>query len=240
MINWNQIKRDGMLISDDCYLSDDSNEENPVEVYFYDDTVFWCKYKDVNKVRAFVLTKGTSQLNKEHKDEILTSTLGKYDKKDTVTVRDAFLHGGYIQEVDLSIYDIHYNNGEILDKDNNSIVVLTHAPQASMMTVCDIFKHSLNLWAVDEYLLDCRHITQDDREIIVEALNTYLNERSNNLLLHAVLNQIETDFDDQDYESIDELLQRLIDIPQAKDLLTGYLSDTALENWKLGRTAKRY
>jgi hypothetical protein len=61
-----------------------------------------------------------------------------------------------------------------------------------------------------------------------------------NNLLHAVLNQIETDLDDQDYDALDELLQLLIDIPEAKEKLIAYLSDSALENLNENLTHQRY
>lgn len=64
--------------------------------------------------------------------------------------------------------------------------------------------------------------------------------KRNNLLLHAILNQIETDFDDQDYESIDEMLQLLMKNPEAKNILIEYLSDSAKANWLEDKTAKRY
>jgi hypothetical protein len=63
---------------------------------------------------------------------------------------------------------------------------------------------------------------------------------NDNNLLHAVLNQIETDFDEQDYESIDEMLQLLLKNPEAKHILTEYLSDSAKANWLEEKTVKRY
>lgn len=65
------------------------------------------------------------------------------------------------------------------------------------------------------------------------------NEKDN-LLLHAILNQIETDFDEQDYDSIDEMLQLLMENPEAKHILTEYLSESAKANWLEDKTVKRY
>jgi len=62
----------------------------------------------------------------------------------------------------------------------------------------------------------------------------------NDLLVHAVLNQIEGDFDDGDYESIDELLNQLINNEESKKKLIEYLSDSAKENWLEGKTNIRY
>ena len=61
-----------------------------------------------------------------------------------------------------------------------------------------------------------------------------------NLLLHAVLNQLETDFNDQDYDSIDEMLTHLIFLEPARKVLIEYLSDSAKENWIEGKTITRY
>lgn len=61
-----------------------------------------------------------------------------------------------------------------------------------------------------------------------------------NLLVHAVINQVDTDLNDMDYDSLDELLNKLIEIPEAKELLIGYLSDSAKENLLEGLTECRY
>lgn len=58
----------------------------------------------------------------------------------------------------------------------------------------------------------------------------------NNLLVHALLNQLESDFEEQEYDSIDELLSSLIKDDKNKVLLIEYLSDTAKENWLEGKT----
>jgi len=60
------------------------------------------------------------------------------------------------------------------------------------------------------------------------------------LLKHAVLNQIETDFDDKDFDAIDELLEQVIKNEEMKGKLIAYLSDSARENWIEGKTHVRY
>ena len=240
MINFDEIKKYGILISDEAFLSDDTNEENPVEVYFYEDNVFWCKYRGVNKVRAFVLTDTLNNIAKSHKDEILKSTLCTFTKEDEVTLRDVFLHGGYIKEVNLDYYNLRFVEGKVYDVEDNLVLTVPNVSMVTIDMVIFIFKHTLSLMVVDEYLLNCRNVTQDDREIIVEALNKHLTAIQDNLLVHATINQIEADLDDCDYDSLDELITKLIEIPQAKKLLVGYLSDTALENWKINKTVTRY
>ena len=61
-----------------------------------------------------------------------------------------------------------------------------------------------------------------------------------NLLEHAVINQLETDFDDQDYDAMSEMLQHLMFLEPARKVLVEYLSDTAKENWLDGNTVIRY
>lgn len=65
-------------------------------------------------------------------------------------------------------------------------------------------------------------------------------EEKDYLLKHAIINQLEVDFNDNDFESISELIQILINLEPAEKALIGYLSDTALENWQEGKTNTRY
>ena len=59
-------------------------------------------------------------------------------------------------------------------------------------------------------------------------------------LIHAVINQLEADFGDKDYDAMDEMLGLLMDNKTTKDILIGYLSDTAKNNWEEGKTVARY
>jgi len=52
-----------------------------------------------------------------------------------------------------------------------------------------------------------------------------MTELSNDQLEHLVLNQIEKDLEDQDYDAFSEMLQLLINIPEAKEILINYLPD---------------
>lgn len=59
-------------------------------------------------------------------------------------------------------------------------------------------------------------------------------------LEHAVINQLEADFQDNDFEAISELLQILMTNEDNIEVLVGYLSDAALKNLEEGLTIKRY
>ena len=65
-------------------------------------------------------------------------------------------------------------------------------------------------------------------------------EEQNTLLEHAVINQIETDLNDNEYDSISDMLNKLFEIEEAKTILIEYLSDSAKENWLEGKTSIRY
>ena len=65
-------------------------------------------------------------------------------------------------------------------------------------------------------------------------------EEGKNLLLHAVINQLEADFDDNDYDAMDELITRLMENPDNHDILYQYLSDSTQENWLEGKTNVRF
>lgn len=60
------------------------------------------------------------------------------------------------------------------------------------------------------------------------------------LLIHEVLNQMSADMNEGYYEAIDELMVKLLEIDEAKALLKGYLSDSALNNLNEGLTQRLY
>ena len=59
-------------------------------------------------------------------------------------------------------------------------------------------------------------------------------------LEHAVLNQIETDLLDKDFDAYSEMMQLLLKNKENRKILFDYLLDTAQENVKLGMTFSRY
>lgn len=84
--------------------------------------------------------------------------------------------------------------------------------------------------------IGCRKVLTDYwKENTQEAVELW-----NNLLEHAVLNQIESDLDEHDYDSLSEMIGLLIKSEPAKKILIEYLSDTAKENWLEGKTNCRY
>lgn len=68
--------------------------------------------------------------------------------------------------------------------------------------------------------------------------NTEMTE--NDLLELAVLNEIEKDLDENDYDAISEMLQLLISKEESRNILIEYLSDQAKEDWIERRTYRRY
>ena len=65
-------------------------------------------------------------------------------------------------------------------------------------------------------------------------------EEDNNLLEHAVINQIETDLNDKDYDALSEMIKNLIHLEPARKVMIEYLSDTAKENGLEVKTSIRY
>lgn len=57
---------------------------------------------------------------------------------------------------------------------------------------------------------------------------------------HAIINQIELDFESQDYDALSEMLQCLLQVKEAKKILINYLSDNLLEDVVEGRIKLRY
>jgi hypothetical protein len=67
-----------------------------------------------------------------------------------------------------------------------------------------------------------------------------MENQEQNLLEHAFINQLETDFNDQEYDAMSEMIQLLIKNQDNKKIIIEYLSDTAKENWLEGRTNCRF
>jgi len=73
-----------------------------------------------------------------------------------------------------------------------------------------------------------------------QFLRQMSDEVDETLLIHEVLNQMSADLNEGYYEAIDELMTKLLEVNGVEELLTGYLSDSALENLKEGLTQKLY
>lgn len=67
--------------------------------------------------------------------------------------------------------------------------------------------------------------------------NTKINKDD---LEHQVLNQLETDFQDQAYDALSEMLQILMRKEENMVTLYEYLSDSGQENLLEGKTTKKY
>lgn len=63
---------------------------------------------------------------------------------------------------------------------------------------------------------------------------------NNNLLIHAIINQLEADFEDGDFDSMDGMLSSLIRNPKTKDVLISYLGDSCKESWIENKIKTRY
>ncbi len=59
-------------------------------------------------------------------------------------------------------------------------------------------------------------------------------------LKHAVINQIETDLQHNEFEALDELLEKLMMTDTSNGLLIAYLSGSSIKNADEGLTYKRY
>jgi DNA-binding SARP family transcriptional activator len=58
-------------------------------------------------------------------------------------------------------------------------------------------------------------------------------------LVSAVLNQLEADFDEQEFDYIEELLRQLVKSKPVRQILFDYLSESAQQNLREGLTLKR-
>ncbi len=67
-----------------------------------------------------------------------------------------------------------------------------------------------------------------------------MENQEQNLLEHAFINQLETDFNEQEYDVMSKMIQLLIKNEDNKKIIIEYLSDTAKKNWLEGRTNCRF
>jgi len=67
-----------------------------------------------------------------------------------------------------------------------------------------------------------------------------MEDQEDSLLEHAIINQLEADFNALDYDAMSEMLKNLIYLEPARRVLVEYLGDSARENWMEGRTSTRY
>ena len=65
-------------------------------------------------------------------------------------------------------------------------------------------------------------------------------EESKVLLEHAVINQLEQDFEDQDYDALSEMLGLLMEDERSAKILTEYIGDELREQFLEGKVTIRY
>lgn len=75
---------------------------------------------------------------------------------------------------------------------------------------------------------------------MAEKRKIFDTEEGKNLLLHAVINQLEADFENRDFDAMDEFITTLMKNEENHEILYNYLSDTAQENWLEGKTSTRF
>lgn len=87
-----------------------------------------------------------------------------------------------------------------------------------------------------------KYINPDDVELLEAAGVPEFTETKDddNLLMHAVINQLEADFSDIEFDAMSEMLELLIKNKESKKILIEYLGDTAKENWLEGKTNVRF
>lgn len=92
-----------MILSTEIELNENDCEENTFTLTAKKDGVDWLfrAQENCENGRSFYyeLLEKFSNLKKSSvfRDEILTYCLGRYTKDDEVTLKDVFLHGGYIK-----------------------------------------------------------------------------------------------------------------------------------------------
>lgn len=67
-----------------------------------------------------------------------------------------------------------------------------------------------------------------------------MSKESQDNLQHAVINQLEADFGENNFEEIGDFLEELIKNEDNHKIIMDYLSDSAKENWLEGKTIPRF
>lgn len=73
-----------------------------------------------------------------------------------------------------------------------------------------------------------------------EERKIFDSEEGKNQLLHALINQLEADFEDQEYYPMDEFITKLMENPENHNIIWNYLGDSAQENFIENKTFKRF
>ena len=110
--------------------------------------------------------------------------------------------------------------------------------------VCNAFTGNLTNEGVKTDTDGSKYVTVTDLEgnffdVGIDRIDFAAHEEVN-LLEHAVINQLEADFDSQNFGSMSEMLSLLINNKESKKILIQYLSGSAKKNWLEGKTNVRY
>jgi len=89
------------LILEEVYLSDDSNEENPVDVYAeqLDGGKIISVCRNSGKMRFWELVGSQDEISKNHREEILNYRLAIVSEEDEVSLGDIFMYGKFTKEI---------------------------------------------------------------------------------------------------------------------------------------------
>jgi hypothetical protein len=110
--------------------------------------------------------------------------------------------------------------------------------------VCNEFTGNLTNEGIKTDTDGSKYVTVTDLEgnffdVGIDRIDFAAHEKVN-LLEHAVINQLEANFNDQDFDSMLVTIGLLLKNEEAKKILIEYLGDKAKENWLEGRTNVRY
>ena len=214
------------LVATDIYLADDTNEENPVDVYFsHRDYMFYTIDKNED-IRVFEMLETLEMLNVYHKNEILIATLGKVPANGKVHARDVFLHGIFTREIKAKDFEIVYNSKlDTLEGQGRIIYNLKGFNKTLILDVINNYNKLFNLRLIDELLLNSELCTQEQREDLMAALLEYVITQRKDINVMTIVNQIEKDVEDCDVTSIYELIDKLMDNRDNHKILHDFLSE---------------
>lgn len=92
------------VILEEVFLSDDNNEERPMNVYSDDllsnPGIMYAVDFNTEKVRTFRLTANQDDIAEEHREKILNYRLNNPTSDDDVYLGDIFMQGDHIKEIE--------------------------------------------------------------------------------------------------------------------------------------------
>ena len=197
-------------IRDNVYLAEDIDEENPVDVYY--DSRHWLYYTidKNNDIRVFELLKSIGEINLYHSYEVLRYVLGKVPKNTKVEAIDVFLHSGFISEINYNDYNLEYN--QKIDAVECNGVVIFYVGEINHEVISNVIKiygDLANLSLVDDYLQASDLCTQEQRELILDALAEHYQRSKKDKYIIDVINRIEDDLNNNEYDTVYEFIKSI-------------------------------